>query len=315
MIVRLHPQMQVQAILAVLFALTVQFVCASPLAGRDLPGWPSSTASPVPVPDPVPMYQQFAALAQEPNCVNYKLNSSIGDAKLLYSLGDDNYNQRMQIFHSKSIGLVVSWAGMNQSSLISLLTAADLFLVDLDKSLYPDAPSGVKVFDGFQDAYKRIQAKLLHKLAEYQEEYNEDRVSLTGLSLGAAIAVVGSRHIETNLKRGGLYKTVVFGLPRSGNKEWANYLDKHLLGRLQYVVNGPDVVPHLPPRELGYQHSSGQIWINPANSTHWKMYPGQENVHGADSVVAFNIPDHTGVYFSTEIGSYFGHCPATVAQG
>lgn len=36
---------------------------------------------------------------------------------------------------------------------------------------------------------------------------------------------------------------------------------------------------------MGFQHPSGQVWINPANTTNWAYYPGQENVHGADTVL------------------------------
>ncbi|KAL4403150.1 hypothetical protein ACI68E_000933 [Malassezia pachydermatis] len=285
-----------------------------PQVKRDLPGWPSSTAAPQPVPDPVSMYQQFAGLAQESNCVNYKINMTIGDAKLLYSWGDGDHDQRLQLFHSKSLGIVASWSGMNQSSLTSLLSAADLFLVDPNRDLFPMVLPGTKVFQGFQSAYERVASRLLEKLDYYQNMYDEDRVSFTGLSYGAALSALAVQHVDANLKRGSVYKTVVFGLPRIGNREWANSLDKHMKGRFYYVVNGPDLVPHMPPREWGYQQPSGQIWINPANSTHWKFYPGQENVHGADSVLAFNIPDHTGVYFNTEIASYWGHCPATIGQ-
>lgn len=82
------------------------------------------------------------------------------------------------------------------------------------------------------------------------------------------------------------------------------------------MINGKDPVPHLPPRLLGYQHPSGQVWINPANSTSWLYYPGQENPKGADSVIDVQISfdDHQGIYAHTQIGASKGHCPATVGR-
>ena len=45
---------------------------------HDFFGRITSYAHPKDVPDPVPMYQQFAALAQQSNCHNYHINISVG---------------------------------------------------------------------------------------------------------------------------------------------------------------------------------------------------------------------------------------------
>jgi hypothetical protein len=70
------------------------------------------------------------------------------------------------------------------------------------------------------------------------------------------------------------------GLPRTGNPTFANAVDSILPKKFSYVVSGRDFVPHVPPRAAGFQHPSGQVWINPANTTNWKFYPGQENIYG-----------------------------------
>lgn len=281
---------------------------------KDIFGRRTSHASPQPLPDSVDMYQHYAVLAQQSNCMKYHIGQEVSDAKLLYAIGDSDYNQRMEIFHSKSLGIVVSWAGMNQTGINSVLQAADLFLEDVDRDLFPNARQGAKAFSGFQNEYKRVADIVLDKVNEFQNKYDEDRVSLTGLSFGSGIAAVGSLHVNCNLKRGKLHRVVVFGLPRSGNQEWADSIDDALKDRFYYVVNGLDLVPRAPPRELGYQHPSGQIWINPSNSTHASFYPGQENVHGANSEWGFSIPDHTGWYFNTHIASYWENCPARIGH-
>ncbi|WFD22442.1 hypothetical protein MEQU1_001113 [Malassezia equina] len=238
------------------------------------------------------MYQHYAVLAQQSNCVKYHIGQEVSDAKLLYAIGDSDYNQRMQNFHSKSLGIVVSWAGVNQTGINSVFQAADLFLEDVDRDLFPNARQGAKAFSGFQNEYKRVTDIVLKKVNEFQNKYNEDRVSLAGLSFGSGVAAVGSLHVNCNLKRGKLHRIVVFGLPRSGNQEWADSIDDALKDRFYYV------------------HPSGQIWINPSNSTHASFYPGQENFHGANSEWGFSIPNHTGWYFDTHIASYWENCPA-----
>ena len=299
--------------------LTLQAVVTKPVQKiapdtRDIFGRKTSHEPPQPLPDSFTMYQHFAVLAQQSNCVNYRLGMNVSDAKLLYAIGDSNYNQRMEIFHSKSLGIVVSWAGMNQTGIDSVLQATDLFLEDVDRDLFPHVRKGAKMYSGFQNEYKRIADITLGKIHEFQDKYNEDRVSLTGLSFGSGIAAVASLHLNSNLKRGKLHRVMVFGLPRSGNQEWADSIDDALRGRFYYAVNGVDLVPRAPPRELGFQHPSGQIWINPSNSTHAKFYPGQENANGANSEWGFSIPDHTGWFFYTHIASYWQNCPARIGH-
>ncbi|KAI3628913.1 hypothetical protein CBS14141_000616 [Malassezia furfur] len=278
-------------------------------------GAESSTAPPQDVPDTLHHYQQLAVMAQQVNCRHPQINKTFGDATLLFSWGNDDTNQRMHVFHSKSMGITFSWAGMNISSINSVLSAADIFFEDADKSLYPFAEPGTQLYSGFQDAYKRVAPIVEKKAKEYMERFNEDRVSFTGLSFGAALASLASTHMSHALTRGKVYKAVVFGLPRIGNQAWANTVDKALKGTFYYTVNGADPVSRLPPRVLGYQQPSGQLYIKPANSTQWKFYPGQENVHGSDADVGLDLQDHTGIYFSVPVGGVFGPCPAEIPSG
>ncbi|PKI83174.1 hypothetical protein MVES1_003252 [Malassezia vespertilionis] len=275
---------------------------------------PSSDASPQDAPESLETYQLMGYLAQGSNCAE-KANSTLAianNATLLYTHGNDNANQRMHIYHSKDFGITVSWAGMQPLSLGSLAAAGDLFLVDPDNALFPGLRQGTKVYDGFQKAFQRVAPILDKKIPEYQERFNDTRVSFTGLSYGAALSVFAGMHFQFALKHG-VYKLIVFGLPRLGNVPWANSVDDQLKGTLYYTANGDDIVVHLPPREAGYQHPSGQIWTNPANSLEYKFYPGQENVHGADSIWGTSIEHHTGIYYGVHIGGAFGPCPVKVA--
>lgn len=110
---------------------------------------------------------------------------------------------------------------------------------------------------------------------------------------------------------GGLHKAYLFGLPRVGNPTFADFVDKTIGDRLHWVVNGGDWVPLVPPRPFGYQHPSNYIWIYPSNSDNWRLYPGQENVHGMLTVPQdVGTSDHLGVYFHSKIGGRSGPCPS-----
>lgn len=94
-----------------------------------------------------------------------------------------------------------------------------------------------------------------------------------------------------------------------GTKAFADTVDSRFgPSRLNFVVNGDDLVPHLIPRIVGPprpQHFSGSIWISPGNATlethgpsAYTFYPGQENCNGFDHVLPpkWTTHDHEGWY-------------------
>lgn len=255
---------------------------------------------------------QAAGLSQQTYCFFQKYNQSVGDSELLYEYGDGNVKQRAAVFKSKSLGIAVAFEGTEPTSILSILHDANFELVNPDKELKTVFPQGVKVFKGFQEAYLDVASPILSKVKEYMAKYNESRVTVTGHSLGAAMALLASAHYAEELKQG-VYRAFAFGLPRTGNPAFANAIDSKVGGKFYYVVNGKDWVPHMVPRDWGFQHPSGQIWIYPASSTNWSFYPGQENVHGANSIQPkWTFDDHHGNYFHTALGHGAGKCPAEV---
>lgn len=177
-------------------------------------------------------------------------------------------------------------------------------------------PDGVRFMDEFQRAYTDLVDVVFKKVKQYTQEYNETRVSIVGHSLGAAIGLIASVDVEHRMDDG-LYKSYLFGLPRVGNVIWANHVDKTIGKKLHWVTNGRDWVPHVAIRIAGYQHPSNYVWIYPANSTTWRLDPGQENVHGFNTVPLdqLSADDHQGIYFGTQVGGPTDNCPAAVGKG
>lgn len=277
----------------------------------------SSTAQPVDVPYDINEFSLAAALAQQPNCnaSSYSNGDVFADAKLLYRFGDGNMKQHCLIYHSQSLGVTVSFQGTNGSSLVSTLHDFDILPVPADARYRKYMPDSVRFMDGFQRAYTDLVDVMFEKVKEYKKALNETRVSIVGHSLGAAIGLIASVDVEHRMDDG-LYRTYLFGLPRAGNVAWANHVDKTIGKKLHWVVNGRDWVPHVAIRIAGYQHPSNYVWIYPANSTIWKLYPGQENVHGFNSVPLNELSDndHRGIYFGTQVGGPNDNCPAEVGK-
>ncbi|WFD27638.1 hypothetical protein MNAN1_002639 [Malassezia nana] len=255
-----------------------------------------------------------AGLATQTYCGdsdNYGMK--IGEAEVLWSKYLGVINQRVNLYYTPTLGVTVAFEGTTPS-LISILHDANLVLADPKGHLKEALEGGAQIHAGFQDAYLSVAESTIEQVYYYMRVKNDNRVTTTGHSLGAAMALLAAMDYNKRLDHG-VHRSLVFGLPRVGNPEFADSVDKQIGGKFYYAVNGGDWVPHVPFRDWNYQHPSGQVWINPANSDSWKFYPGEENHWGANTVdLSFtNLTDHHGYYFHTAVGEHVvATCPATV---
>jgi hypothetical protein len=68
-------------------------------------------------------------------------------------------------------------------------------------------------------------------------------------------------------------RVVVYGLPRVGNQDFANWVDSNLSGQVTHINNKKDPIPIVPGRFLGFDHPSGEIHITDSNT--WENCPGE----------------------------------------
>jgi hypothetical protein len=126
---------------------------------------------------------------------------------------------------------------------------ADL-LVDIDIRLTPWAQGG-QVHAGFKRALDEVWSDLQAHIKLLESAGRT--IWFTGHSLGAALATLAAgRYAEA----GGLY---TFGSPRVGDAEFAEHFQRDAYR----IVNGSDIVAHLPPRGP-YRHV-GEAWYLDGN--------------------------------------------------
>lgn len=269
---------------------------------------PTSHAPPQTLPVKVEDLQMAAAFAQQTYCQHQNNGINVGDGDIVWTTGDGLINQRASIILSKSLGLVLSFQGTSSSDIKGWIEDFEFLLNYPDSRFRSKLQSGALLETGFQNAYLGIADAVVGGITEMTQKYNKTKITIVGHSLGAAMAEIAAVHVKT-VWEDMLDRAIVFGLPRVGNVPWARSVDSLMKGQYYYVFNGDDLVGHVPPRVLGYQHPSGQIWINPANSCYWKFYPGQENIYGQISQPPSLDFDntHLGSYFGTLIG---WTCPA-----
>lgn len=281
-----------------------------------------STQPPVPgLPFPESYFTKTVASVQNTYCQpdENKPGAKIDDQTLLYSFGNGTEKQRANIYHSESLGLILAYEGTNGSSLYSSLRNAGFIQVDPSDEL--GLPSDAKVDSGFQQAWAGTWNDVKNALHEAKNNYPNDSIIVTGHSQGAAQASLGAVAVNKAFGNTSVDKVIVYGPPRVGNKAYADFVDETYGGKYVGVVNGKDWVPTVPPATIGYQQPSTLVWINPANSTSWSTYPGQENTNGPlnhspqyfrNGTATLTFDDHQGIYMHSSMGTVQGPCPAKV---
>jgi hypothetical protein len=115
-----------------------------------------------------------------------------------------------------------------------------------------DLGDGVRAHNGFCAAYDAVKDLVAAAMRERGRPFY-----VTGHSLGGALAVLACFHLDAEPEtRRHLAACYTFGCPRVGNLDFLIRLYKF---SLYQVVDGDDVVPHMPPRLFSQYGDSGDI--------------------------------------------------------
>lgn len=200
--------------------------------------------------------------------------------------------------------VIVAHQGTDPSDILPLLTDANFFLSSLDSSLFPGIPSDTEVHSGFKDAQASTAADVLAAVQTALSKHGATTITLVGHSLGAAISLLDSVYLPLHLPSSLTFRTITYGLPRVGNRAFADYVDANL--HLTHINNKEDPIPICPGMFLGFVHPAGEIHIG--DSDEWAACPGQDNpstqciVGDVPNILESNESDHDGPYNGIKMG-------------
>jgi hypothetical protein len=113
-----------------------------------------------------------------------------------------------------------------------------------------------RVHHGFYEAATNLKEQAINATQEIKKKTGYSNVIVTGHSLGAAVAqLIGMELSAIDIKN----KIYNFGQPRIGDKKYASFVN-NISEELARFTHNKDMVPHVPPREIGYLHSCGEIF-------------------------------------------------------
>ncbi|KAJ7199796.1 alpha/beta-hydrolase, partial [Mycena pura] len=193
--------------------------------------------------------------------------------------------------------IVVAHEGTHPENILSIMDDAAVGLTDIDTSRFPQAAEqGIKVHSGFQDTFQRTADGILAGVSAALKITGVTTVLVTG-QVGAALATMTGAMLKLALAPSVQVVVTTFGLPRGGNKAWADFLDSKV--GVTFVTNQNDPVPTLPPLILGFAHSSGEIHVVDSSQKNLVACPGHDNAHCAtgNSLLHASLADHHGPYF------------------
>jgi hypothetical protein len=224
---------------------------------------------------------------------------ALKDITFLQSGGDQGAIPLYYIAHdADQQQLVVAHEGTDPVKFLSILNDAQFGLVALNQSRFPQNANGsIQVHSGFQETFERTADGLLAGVKAGLAATGVSKIAVTGHSLGAALATMTGMMIKDAVDPSVAVTVTTFGLPRGGNPAWADFLDNNL--GVTFVTNQHDPVPIVPPKALGFQHSSGEVHITDDTQQNLVACPGQDNINCStgNSLIEFDIVNHLGPYF------------------
>ena len=131
-------------------------------------------------------------------------------------------------------------------------------------------------------------------------------VTVVGHSLGGALALLDGVFLSLQLSKDVTVKVISYGMPRVGNKAFANFIDSQLSGLVTHVNNKEDPVPTVPGMFLKFHHPSGEIHIQDSGA--WDACPGQDNpsnlciVGDVNYIWKGRLKNHDGPYAGVAMG-------------
>ncbi len=113
-----------------------------------------------------------------------------------------------------------------------------------------------KSHKGFSNAYLGIRDQLIKDYKEHLQK--NDRILMTGHSLGGALATIAALDFKRTLKYKNKLAVYTFGSPKVGNDDFVRVYNKKVKNSFR-IVNDEDIVPQSPP---GFEHVNNYVLID-----------------------------------------------------
>jgi hypothetical protein len=162
--------------------------------------------------------------------------------------------------------------------------------------------TGIDVGKGFYDEWNDLLPQVIPAVQSLRTQFPNYDIYVTGHSLGAAISVLCALElVEEGYDNVYVYN---YGCPRVGNENFATYYNQ-LVPNTYRVINGKDVVPHVPPEYMGFRHPPTEVWENPADGFDFKVC---STTNGEDPTCSDSILFPDSIYDHLHYFNVYENC-------
>lgn len=134
-------------------------------------------------------------------------------------------------------------------------------IVQEREQIYPyegESKSSAQMHRGFVAAYMSVR----EKIHNYLRSHAVANVTVTGHSLGGALATLCAVDVQYNFANKGAINIYTFGAPRVGNDGFRDSFNRRVPASYRFVY-GMDLVPALPRPWQGYSHVDKEYRFGP----------------------------------------------------
>lgn len=188
-------------------------------------------------------------------------------------------------YESDDNEIIIAYSGTNPFDIQQWIDDLDFF-----KTSYPYC-SGCNVHEGFYKTYLSVQSTVRNLTKSYLSSHPTATITVTGHSLGAALAA----HTMADFKANPISSTATitssytFGMPRVGDEAFEKWYISKVVGTYR-VVHRKDPVVHLPPMSFGFHHMAYEVFYE-YDYNKWKLcsYEGEDNSCSNQYITALDV--------------------------
>jgi triacylglycerol lipase len=148
-------------------------------------------------------------------------------------------------------------------------------LIEDREQIYPytgQSNSNAKMHRGFARAYFSVR----DEIHEYLKNNAIAQVTVTGHSLGGALATLCSVDIQYNFSNQVTVESYTYGAPKVGNSGFVESYNRRVPNTYRFV-HGIDLVPGLPRFWQGYHHVAQKKWLPSTFS--WRLFKDDHSIN------------------------------------
>ncbi|HSM84293.1 MAG TPA: lipase family protein [Nodosilinea sp.] len=145
---------------------------------------------------------------------------------------------------------------------------------------YGDGNTDVQFHRGFMMAYFAVRQGLLDAMDKFEGQ----QVTVTGHSLGGALATIAALDLQYNLgaKHNLTFEVHTFGAPRVGNRAMVDSYNGRLPNSYRFVY-GWDLIPSVPRTWQGFEHVNTAVQLGSRWS--WQVISRGFSDHAIDAYI------------------------------